>query len=176
MRKNSPNLYLINNPRFNSMFGTGESCQQKLWSLVPHPPAGHENTQPGIAAVSAISNLSGERGPFLLNPPGLCPAKWGVGDHQFYQRTNQHPAKHPLLSCTLHPARLVPQDRWGAGSPGLPQIFDGHILWTWHPGRAVSGDTDGEAVGTDMVFPKRCSLLAHHASLATHLCCCVFWG
>lgn len=54
MRKSSPNSDLINNSHFNSMFGTGESCQQKLWSLVPHPPTGRENTQQGTAAVSFI--------------------------------------------------------------------------------------------------------------------------
>jgi len=82
MRKSSPNLYLINNYHFNSIFGTGESCQQKLWSLVPQPPTEHENTQQGIAAASFIENLNGGRVPFLLNLRGPCPAQWGPEDHQ----------------------------------------------------------------------------------------------
>lgn len=55
IRNNSLTLGLINISHFNNMFGTGRSCQQKLWSLVPHPPTGHENK----AAVSFTSNLCG---------------------------------------------------------------------------------------------------------------------
>ena len=41
--------------------------------------------------------------------------------------------------------------------PPDPSWGKGHVLQTWHPGREVNGETGGEAVGTDMVFPRVCS-------------------
>lgn len=43
MTNNSLTLGLINISHFNNVFDTGGNCQQKLWSLVPHPSTGHEN-------------------------------------------------------------------------------------------------------------------------------------
>lgn len=74
MRNNSLTLALINIPHFNNMFGTGGSCQQKLWSLVPHPPTGHENK-------SAVSFKPAWRVRTSPSEPS-CLAKWGPEDHQ----------------------------------------------------------------------------------------------
>lgn len=76
MRNNSLNPGLINISHFNNTFGIGGSCQQKLWSLVPHPPTGHEN-KALLPSPSSQSCMEGEDLSFWT-----LMAKWSPEDHQ----------------------------------------------------------------------------------------------